>query len=157
VKLDFIMDFLGQNLLSPASVFTWLYTVYTGYTKGDSVVQDYNKAFEKRKKNRKYPCKKEVKNCLKKKDRIKSWSIKKVFPRRDSNESVAAEPEFVNVWGAQESILPAYVARRTGTINVVVVPAHWLHKLAESIPRPGRTIMYPWYRTPQCYVSLAGL
>jgi hypothetical protein len=32
-------------------------------------------------------------------------------------------PEFVNVYGAQESIPPAYVAWRTGASNRVVVPA----------------------------------
>ncbi len=80
VKLDFIMDFLGQNLLSPASVFTWL---YTGYTEGRS---------RKEKKEQKISVeKKEVKNCLKKKDRIKSWGKKRVFQWI----RVAAEPIFV--------------------------------------------------------------
>jgi hypothetical protein len=34
-----------------------------------------------------------------------------------------AEPVFVNVYGAQESIPPTYVAWRAGTTNRVVVPA----------------------------------
>jgi hypothetical protein len=34
------------------------------------------------------------------------------------------EPVFVNVYGAQESIPPAYVAWREGTSNMVVLPAH---------------------------------
>ncbi len=33
------------------------------------------------------------------------------------------EPVFVDVYGAQESISPAYVAWRVGTISRVVVPA----------------------------------
>ncbi len=38
--------------------------------------------------------------------------------------TIQAEPEFVNVYGAQESIPPANVAWRAGTSNWVVVPAH---------------------------------
>ena len=34
-----------------------------------------------------------------------------------------AEPVFLNVYGAQESIPPAYVAWRAGTANKVFVPA----------------------------------
>jgi hypothetical protein len=33
-----------------------------------------------------------------------------------------SEPVFVNIYGAQESILPAYVAWRASTTNRVVVP-----------------------------------
>jgi hypothetical protein len=35
----------------------------------------------------------------------------------------STEPVFVNVYGVQESIPPAYVACRSGTANRVVVPA----------------------------------
>ncbi len=38
--------------------------------------------------------------------------------------SYVTESVFVNVYGAQESISPAYVACRAGTKNRVVVPAH---------------------------------
>ncbi len=38
-------------------------------------------------------------------------------------ESGCTEPVFVNVYGAQKSILPAYVAWRAGTTNRVAVPA----------------------------------
>jgi hypothetical protein len=34
-----------------------------------------------------------------------------------------SEPVFVNVYGAQESIPPAYVAWRAGTTNMVIAPA----------------------------------
>ncbi len=33
------------------------------------------------------------------------------------------EPEFVNVYGAQESIPPVYEARRASTITLFVAPA----------------------------------
>jgi hypothetical protein len=39
------------------------------------------------------------------------------------NSASVSEPVFVNVYGAQESIPPAYVAWRAGTKNRVVVPA----------------------------------
>ncbi len=35
---------------------------------------------------------------------------------------VSSEPEFVNFYGAQESILPAYVDRRAGSTTLFVVP-----------------------------------
>jgi hypothetical protein len=39
-----------------------------------------------------------------------------------SSSSITPEPVFVNIYGAQESILPAYVAWWAGTTNRVVVP-----------------------------------
>ncbi len=39
-----------------------------------------------------------------------------------SSSSITPEPVFVNIYGAQESILPAYVAWRAGTTNRLVVP-----------------------------------
>ncbi len=47
---------------------------------------------------------------------------------------VGPEPVFVNVYGAQESITPAYVTWRTGTV-VVPAPLGW-----ESTPELLKTL-----------------
>ncbi len=44
--------------------------------------------------------------------------------------NTGSEPGFVDVFGAQESIPPAHVAWRAGTINRVVAPA----RQAEPVP-----------------------
>jgi len=41
-----------------------------------------------------------------------------------SDQNPDPEPVFVNVYGAQESIPPAHVARRASTTNRVFVPSH---------------------------------
>jgi hypothetical protein len=41
----------------------------------------------------------------------------------ENGESETAEPKFLNIYGAQESIPPAYLVRQAGTSNRVVVPA----------------------------------
>jgi hypothetical protein len=51
---------------------------------------------------------------------IQSWYLIKLMD---------TEPEFVNVYGAQELIPPAYVDWRGGTSNRVVVPARQAENL----------------------------
>ncbi len=45
------------------------------------------------------------------------------FNSRTGSVNSTTEPVFVNVYGDQESIPPAYAASRAGTTNRVVVPA----------------------------------